>query len=134
VAFVIIQWLLLLPQTSPHYLNIPDMISNPSRWQEMNNLMRQANEHVINVADQVTREEDMLADFLSNNHNAERIIQHKPAAQAIVKQPMLANKEVGNALCRDSHSVRLLQPRNPRPEPTSNVSSKCTSAHQDEAE
>lgn len=62
MAFVITQWLLLLQQTSPHYLNIPDMISNPSRWQEMNNLMCQANEHIINVADQVTREEDILAE------------------------------------------------------------------------
>jgi hypothetical protein len=61
-AFVIIQWLLLLQQTSPHYFNIPEKISDPSKWQEMDNLMRQANEHIIKVAQQVTREEDIMAE------------------------------------------------------------------------
>jgi hypothetical protein len=61
-AFVIIQWLLVLQQTSRHYLNIPEIISDPSKWQEMNDLMRQANEHIIKVAEQVTREEDIRAE------------------------------------------------------------------------
>ena len=61
-AFVIIQCLLLLQQTSRHYLNIPEQISDPSRWQEMDDLMRQANEHIIKVAQQVTREEDIMAE------------------------------------------------------------------------
>jgi hypothetical protein len=33
-AFVIIQWLLLLQETSPHYSSIPEEISDPSKWQE----------------------------------------------------------------------------------------------------
>jgi hypothetical protein len=61
-AFVIIQWLLLLQQTSQHYFDIPEMISDPSQWKEMNKLMNQANEHIINVADQVTRKEDIMAE------------------------------------------------------------------------
>ena len=31
-AFVIIQWLLLLQETSLHYSNIPEEISDPSKW------------------------------------------------------------------------------------------------------
>ena len=55
-AFVIIQWLLLLQETSPHYSSIPEEISDPSKWQEMDDLMHQANKHIITVAQQVTRE------------------------------------------------------------------------------
>jgi hypothetical protein len=61
-AFVIIQWLLLLQRTSLHYLDIPDKISDPLKWPEMDNLMRQANEHIMKDAQQVSREEDINAE------------------------------------------------------------------------
>jgi hypothetical protein len=61
-AFVIIQWLLLLQETSLHYSSIPEEISDPSKWQEMDDLMHQANEHIIKVAQQVTREVDIMAE------------------------------------------------------------------------
>jgi hypothetical protein len=62
-AFVIIQWLLLLQETSPHYSSIREEISDPSKWQEMDDLMHQANEHIIKVAQQVTtREVDIMAE------------------------------------------------------------------------
>jgi hypothetical protein len=61
-AFVIIQWLLLLQRTSQYYLNIPAEISDPSKWQKMDDLMRQANKHIIEVAERVTREEDIMAE------------------------------------------------------------------------
>jgi hypothetical protein len=61
-AFVIIQWLLLLQETSPHYSSIPEEISDPSKWQEMDDLMHQANEHIIRVAQRVTREVDIMAE------------------------------------------------------------------------
>jgi hypothetical protein len=61
-AFVIIQWILLLQQTSQYYLNIPEKIYDPSKWQEMDDLIHRANEHIIKVARQVTREEDIMAE------------------------------------------------------------------------
>jgi hypothetical protein len=61
-AFVVIQWLLLLQQTSRHYADIPQKIYDKSQWADMNNLMHQANEHIIKVAEQVTREEDIMAE------------------------------------------------------------------------
>ncbi len=61
-AFVIIQWLLLLQETSPHYSSIPEEISDPSKWEEMDDLMHQANKHIIKVAQQVTREVDIMAE------------------------------------------------------------------------
>ena len=61
-AFVIIQWLLLLQQTSRHYVGIPEMICDKSQWADMDDLMHQANEHIINVAQQVTREVDIMAE------------------------------------------------------------------------
>jgi hypothetical protein len=54
--------LLLLQQTNPCYFNIPKIISDPSKWQETDDLMHQANRHIIKVAEQVTREEDTMAE------------------------------------------------------------------------
>ena len=62
VDVVIIQWLLLLQETSPYYSSIPEEISDPSKWQEMDDLMHQAKEHIIKVAQQVTREVDIMAE------------------------------------------------------------------------
>jgi hypothetical protein len=59
---VIIQWLLLLQETNPHYSSIPEEISDPSKWQEMDDLVHQANKHIIKVAQQVTREVDIRAE------------------------------------------------------------------------
>jgi hypothetical protein len=61
-AFVIIQWLLLLQQTNQHYFNIPELISDPSKWQEMDVLMHRANDFIIETAEQVTREVDIMAE------------------------------------------------------------------------
>jgi hypothetical protein len=61
-AFVVIQWLLLLQQTSPHCFNIPEEISNRCKWEDMDDFMRHANAHIIKSAQQVTREEDMIAE------------------------------------------------------------------------
>jgi hypothetical protein len=61
-AFVIIQWLLLLQQTSRHYVGIPEMICDKSQWADMDDLMHQANEHIIKVAQRVTRGEDIMAE------------------------------------------------------------------------
>jgi hypothetical protein len=61
-AFVIIQWLLLLQETSPHYSSIPEEISDPSKRQEMDDFMHQANKHIIEVAQRVTREVDIEAE------------------------------------------------------------------------
>ena len=61
-AFVIIQWLLVLQQTSCNYIDIPEMVSEPSKWPEIDLLMRQANNYIINAAEQATRQVDILAE------------------------------------------------------------------------
>lgn len=61
-AFVIIQWLLLLQRTSRYYADIPDQISDPTQWDQIDALMHQANEHIMTNARQVTKEEDIRAE------------------------------------------------------------------------
>jgi hypothetical protein len=61
-AFVIIQWLLLLQRTSRHYFYIPNDIDDPTKWVEINHLMCKANDHILKVAERVTRKEDIMAE------------------------------------------------------------------------